>query len=303
MIAAISRASTRMSGSPSSSLMTTPSGRGRGCPRPASAIASSEETTSDARYGRRKPRRRTNVRQPCRGVLRGPRRARLRRVRIVLEAVPNVSEGRSPAASPRSELRSRERRCCSTCTPIPTTTAPYSRSPAAREELLDALVAGIAAAVELADLREHVGVHPRVGAADVVPLVPLAPRTSRTLRTRHELSRRASDPSSVFRSSSTASWAPGGRPAFFRRGGLDELRRRVDVGRARAGAMDPVESIRARAPSSSEPAMRSSRTTSSSRPTTSRSHVRSHGQCASRAAAWPACRRSAFGSRARGASR
>ena len=40
--------------------------------------------------------------------------------------------------------------------------------------MIDALLAGIAAAIERVDLREHVGVHPRVGAADVVPLVPLS---------------------------------------------------------------------------------------------------------------------------------
>jgi glutamate formiminotransferase len=41
------------------------------------------------------------------------------------------------------------------------------------EELVETLLAGIRQAVERIDLREHEGVHPRVGAADVVPLVPL----------------------------------------------------------------------------------------------------------------------------------
>ena len=45
-------------------------------------IASADETISEARYGRRKPRRRTKVRHPLSAVLRGRRRARLRRVRI-----------------------------------------------------------------------------------------------------------------------------------------------------------------------------------------------------------------------------
>jgi len=39
--------------------------------------------------------------------------------------------------------------------------------------LIDGLMAAIAEAVERIDLREHRGVHPRVGAADVVPIVPL----------------------------------------------------------------------------------------------------------------------------------
>ncbi len=43
-------------------------------------------------------------------------------------------------------------------------------------ELADALLAGIAVAVERIDLRRHEGAHPRIGAADVVPLVPIAPQ-------------------------------------------------------------------------------------------------------------------------------
>jgi len=39
--------------------------------------------------------------------------------------------------------------------------------------LIEALMASVRAAVELIDVREHLGVHPRVGAADVVPIVPL----------------------------------------------------------------------------------------------------------------------------------
>src|ERR1700716_3271143 len=40
-------------------------------------------------------------------------------------------------------------------------------------DLLDALFSSAQAAIEKIDLREHRGVHPRVGAADVVPIVPL----------------------------------------------------------------------------------------------------------------------------------
>jgi glutamate formiminotransferase len=44
---------------------------------------------------------------------------------------------------------------------------------AAEERLLDSLVAAVAAAIESIDVGTHSGVHPRVGAADVVPVVPL----------------------------------------------------------------------------------------------------------------------------------
>src|SRR5581483_3427604 len=41
--------------------------------------------------------------------------------------------------------------------------------------LVDALVAAVAVARSRIDLRRHGGVHPRIGAADVVPIVPIVP--------------------------------------------------------------------------------------------------------------------------------
>ena len=43
------------------------------------------------------------------------------------------------------------------------------------DELVETLLAGIACARERIDLRRHEGAHPRVGAADVVPIVPIKP--------------------------------------------------------------------------------------------------------------------------------
>ncbi len=43
----------------------------------------------------------------------------------------------------------------------------------APEAVAEGALCGIAAAVERIDLRQHQGVHPRIGAADVVPFVPL----------------------------------------------------------------------------------------------------------------------------------
>ena len=42
-------------------------------------------------------------------------------------------------------------------------------------QLLEALLAAIAVARERIDLRRHEGAHPRIGAADVVPIVPIRP--------------------------------------------------------------------------------------------------------------------------------
>jgi glutamate formiminotransferase len=97
--------------------------------------------------------------------------------------------------------------------------------------LEDALVAGIACARERIDLRAHQGAHPRVGAADVVPIVPIRPAEdlerarAAALRLAERVGEELALP--VFLYGETG----GGRgPAFFRRGGPEELQRRVDVG-------------------------------------------------------------------------
>src|SRR6266851_4523180 len=43
--------------------------------------------------------------------------------------------------------------------------------------VLEALLASVQASTERIDLRQHRGVHPRVGAADVIPIVPLGDAT------------------------------------------------------------------------------------------------------------------------------
>ncbi|MDQ2943224.1 MAG: glutamate formiminotransferase [Candidatus Dormibacteraeota bacterium] len=48
---------------------------------------------------------------------------------------------------------------------------------AQRDKLLDGVLAAVSAAIEHIDVRTHAGVHPRVGAADVVPIVPLGQST------------------------------------------------------------------------------------------------------------------------------
>jgi glutamate formiminotransferase len=148
----------------------------------------------------------------------------------VLEAVPNVSEGRN--ADTVSAIGSAFAGAAALLDVHSDTD--HNRSvftlAGARDGLLESLVAGIAAAVELVDLRQHVGVHPRVGAADVAPLVPLAPE---------EIERAADAARALAARIGSELGLPvflygeigaGRRPAFFRRGGLDELRRRVESG-------------------------------------------------------------------------
>ena len=97
-------------------------------------------------------------------------------------------------------------------------------------ELVETLLAGIACARERIDLARHAGAHPRIGAADVVPLVPLkAEDMERAKETALTLARRVGEelglPVFLY-----GELAPGRGPAFFRRGGPDELQRRLDAG-------------------------------------------------------------------------
>ena len=98
------------------------------------------------------------------------------------------------------------------------------------EELVAALLGGIEIARERIDLRHQDGAHPRIGAADVVPIVPI--REEDADRARHaalELARRVGEelrlPVFLY-----GELSAGVGPAFFRRGGPAELQRRLDSG-------------------------------------------------------------------------
>jgi len=98
------------------------------------------------------------------------------------------------------------------------------------EALVEALVSGIACARDRIDLRRHEGAHPRIGAADVVPLVPIEPEhMHRAEAAARALAARVGEelglPVFLY-----GALAQGRGPAFFRRGGPDELQRRIDDG-------------------------------------------------------------------------
>jgi glutamate formiminotransferase/glutamate formiminotransferase/formiminotetrahydrofolate cyclodeaminase len=148
----------------------------------------------------------------------------------VLEAVPNVSEGRDSAVIATIE------RAFETDAKVLDVHADPDHHRAVftlvgdPEALADALLAGISAAVALVDLRAHAGVHPRVGAVDVVPIVPfphdnmeLAKVAARGIADR--IGEELGLPVFVY-----GEIGGGRRPAYFRRGGLEELRRRIENG-------------------------------------------------------------------------
>jgi glutamate formiminotransferase len=98
------------------------------------------------------------------------------------------------------------------------------------DALVGALVAGIAAARERIDLRSHEGAHPRIGAADIVPLVPIEPGDMTRARVAAKaLADRVGGelglPVFLY-----GELGAGRGPAFFRRGGPEELQRRIDSG-------------------------------------------------------------------------
>jgi glutamate formiminotransferase / 5-formyltetrahydrofolate cyclo-ligase len=151
-------------------------------------------------------------------------------VRLPLEAVPNFSEGRdratidavAAALSAHAELLDVH------------SDADHNRSVytlvGEAGQLVDALLAGVAVARERIDLRRHDGAHPRIGAADVVPIVGVRPEDAERARaTALELARRVGEelalPVFLY-----ADCAPGCGPALFRRGGPLELQRRIDAG-------------------------------------------------------------------------
>jgi len=159
-----------------------------------------------------------------------PLAPRVTRVPLPLESVPNFSEGReqttldalAAAFGERIELLDVH------------ADVDHNRSVftlvGQETDLVNALVAGVACARDRIDLRRHEGAHPHVGAADVVPIVPVFPDDMpRAQTTATDLAERIGGelglPVFLY-----GELAPGRGPAFFRRGGPEELQRRIDAG-------------------------------------------------------------------------
>jgi glutamate formiminotransferase/glutamate formiminotransferase/formiminotetrahydrofolate cyclodeaminase len=97
-------------------------------------------------------------------------------------------------------------------------------------DIVDALLAAVAVVKSRIDLRRHEGVHPRIGAADVVPVVPIRPEDMERAKVAAlALGQRIGEELElpVFLYGELG----GGRgPAFFRRGGPAGLQERVAAG-------------------------------------------------------------------------
>jgi glutamate formiminotransferase/glutamate formiminotransferase/formiminotetrahydrofolate cyclodeaminase len=151
-------------------------------------------------------------------------------VELPLEAVPNFSEGRDEATlDALAEALSQGADVLDVHAD-----ADHNRSVFTvvgdDDGLVDALVRAVGVARERIDLRRHAGVHPRVGAADVVPVVPVRPAAMARARAAAlaVAERIAAELGlAVFL---YGELAPGRGPAFFRRGGAEELQRRIEAG-------------------------------------------------------------------------
>jgi glutamate formiminotransferase len=149
---------------------------------------------------------------------------------LPLEAVPNFSEGRD-----RLTIEAIGEALAEYARVLDVHSDPdHNRSVytivGSEEELGAALLGGIEIARERIDLRRQKGAHPRIGAADIVPVVPIRDEDAERARgVALELARRVGEelalPVFLY-----GELAPGLGPAFFRRGGPAELQRRLDAG-------------------------------------------------------------------------
>jgi glutamate formiminotransferase len=149
---------------------------------------------------------------------------------LPLEAVPNFSEGRDQSTIDAiGEALARHAEVLDVHAD-----GDHNRSVftlvADDDAVVDALVAGVAEARDRIDLTCHRGAHPRIGAADVVPVVPIdAVDMERARTAARRVGERIGEelllPVFLY-----GELAPGRGPAFFRRGGVDELARRLAAG-------------------------------------------------------------------------
>jgi glutamate formiminotransferase / 5-formyltetrahydrofolate cyclo-ligase len=146
-----------------------------------------------------------------------------------LESVPNFSEGRERTTIDAiGEALARRARLLDVHTD-PDHNRSVFTVVGDDEALVEALVGAVESARDRIDLRRHRGAHPRIGAADVVPLVPLQPGDMERAKTAalRVAERIGALGLPVFLYGELAA---GRGPAFFRRGGTDGLAWRLAQG-------------------------------------------------------------------------
>lgn len=163
----------------------------------------------------------------------------------LIECVPNFSEGRDLAVV--DEIRSRIAAVPDVSVLHVTADASHNRSVitfvAPADVMEHAAFEAIRAARDLIDLTSHSGVHPRIGAADVVPFIPLDGATmddcvmiARSLGQR--VGTELQIPVYLYERAATR---PSGRNlAHLRRGGFEQLAREIETEPERAPDFGPL---------------------------------------------------------------
>ena len=152
----------------------------------------------------------------------------VRPMRGLLESVPNFSEGRDAATldAIRRALAGHVRVLDVHADPDHNRSVFTCIGPPA--DLVDGLAAAIAVAAERIDLRTHEGVHPRVGAADVVPFVRFTTGDPEPEHAARLLGERVGDAGIPVLG--YGDLGGGRRPASFRTGGVEALAARLESG-------------------------------------------------------------------------
>src|SRR5438552_1759736 len=109
---------------------------------------------------------------------------------VLFESVPNFSEGRRPDVMAALAAAAGKAHLLDTDADPDHNRVVISIAGGAAA-ITAGLMAAIAEAMKQIELRKHHGVHPRVGAADVVPIIPLAGTTLDDARElAHDIGRR-----------------------------------------------------------------------------------------------------------------
>ena len=148
---------------------------------------------------------------------------------LPLESVPNFSEGRDRATIDAIGAALSDRVRLLDVHTDPDHNRSVFTVVGEDAPLVDALVEAVACARDRIDLVRHEGAHPRIGAADVVPVVPLRPTDMhRAKAAALQLAERIGGlglPVFLY-----GELGQGRGPAFFRRGGTEELAERLADG-------------------------------------------------------------------------
>jgi len=149
---------------------------------------------------------------------------------LPLESVPNFSEGRDESTiEALGQALSQDIRLLDVHSDVDHHRSVFTVV-GQDDALVEALLAAVLCARDRIDLRRHDGAHPRIGAADVVPVVPLGLEDDErakaaALRLAARIGKELGLPVFLY-----GELAPGRGPATFRQGGTDGLAQRVADG-------------------------------------------------------------------------